>query len=185
MQRKSRRISRAEAGLVVVDIQERLLPSIHERERVLRNAIRLAKGAGVLNLPILVTEQYPKGIGRTVAELAGAVPEFAPLEKTAFSCCGAKNFISTLASRNVRDVVLCGIEAHVCVCQTALDLLDQGIGVFVAADAISSRTPENRQHGIERMRDAGATIVSAEMILFELLEEAGTDQFKKILELIK
>jgi nicotinamidase-related amidase len=90
-----------------------------------------------------------------------------------------------LASRNVRDVVLCGIEAHVCVCQTALDLLDQGLGVFVAADAISSRTPENWQRGIERMRDAGATIVSAEMILFELLEEAGTDQFRKILELIK
>jgi len=185
MQRTSRKISRAQAGLVVVDIQERLLPSIHERERVLQNAIRLAKGARALNLPIFVTEQYPKGIGRTVAGLAGAVPEFAPLEKTAFSCCGAKNFNSALASRNVRDVVLCGIEAHVCVCQTALDLLDQGLGVFVAADAISSRTPENRQHGIERMRDAGATIVSAEMILFELLEDAGTDQFKKILELIK
>ena len=151
----------------------------------MQNAIRLAKGAGAMNLPILVTEQYPKGIGRTVAELAEIVPEFAPLEKIAFSCCGARNFSSALASRNVRDVVVCGIEAHVCVCQTALDLLDLGLGVFVAADAISSRTPENWQHGIERMRDAGATIVSTEMILFELLEEAGTDQFKKILELIK
>jgi len=161
------------------------LPAIHERERVLLNALRLVKGAGILNLPVLATEQYPKGIGRTVSELAGAIPGFAPLEKTAFSCCGAKNFISSLASKNVRDVVLCGIEAHVCVCQTALDLLDQGFGVFVVADAISSRTAENLQSGIARMRDSGAAIVSTEMILFELLEEAGTEQFKKILELIK
>ena len=161
------------------------MPAIHERERVLLNALRLVKGAGILNLPVLATEQYPKGIGRTVSELAGAIPGFAPLEKTAFSCCGAKNFISSLASKNVRDVVLCGIEAHVCVCQTALDLLDQGFGVFVVADAISSRTAENLQSGIARMRDSGAAIVSTEMILFELLEEAGTEQFKKILELIK
>jgi nicotinamidase-related amidase len=169
----------------VVDVQERLLPAIHERERVLLNALRLVKGARILNLPILATEQYPNGIGRTVSELAWAIPEFAPMEKTAFSCCGAKNFIPSLASKNVRDVVLCGIEAHVCVCQTALDLLDQGFGVFVVADAVSSRAPENWHHGIERMRDSGAAIVSTEMILFELLEEAGTDRFKKILELIK
>jgi nicotinamidase-related amidase len=185
MQRTSLRIARSKAGLVVVDIQERLLPAMHERERVLQNALRLVKGAGVLNLPVLVTEQYPRGIGRTVSELAEAIPEFSSMEKTAFSCCGAKKFVPSLASKNVRDVVLCGIEAHVCVCQTALDLLDQGFGVFVVADAISSRTQENCHTGIERMRDAGATIVSTEMILFELLEEAGTDQFKKILELIK
>ena len=185
MQRTSLRITRAQAGLVVVDIQERLLPAMHERERVLQNALRLVKGAGVLNLPVIVTEQYPKGIGPTVSELAGCVPEFAPLEKTAFSCCGAQSFLPSLAPRKVRDVVLCGIEAHVCVCQTALDLLDQGFGVYVVADAISSRTAENRQFGIERMRNAGAIIASTEMILFELLEEAGTAEFKKILELIK
>ena len=185
MQRTSLRISRAKAGLVVVDIQERLLPAMHERERLLQNALRLVKGAGVLNLPVIVTEQYPKGIGRTVPELAGAVPDFEPIEKTAFSCCSAKTFVPSLASRNVRDVVLCGIEAHVCVCQTALDLLDRDFGVFIVTDAISSRTRENWHGGIERMKNAGATIVSTEMILFELLEYAGTDEFKKILELIK
>jgi nicotinamidase-related amidase len=185
MQRTSRKITPAQAGLVVVDIQERLLPAMHERERVLQNALRLVKGAAILHLPVLVTEQYPKGIGRTISELAGAVPEFAPLEKTAFSCCGAQSFLPSLASRKVRDVILCGIEAHVCVCQTALDLLDQDFDVFVVADAISSRTQENCRTAIERMRDAGAVIVSTEMILFELLEEAGTDQFKQILELIK
>jgi nicotinamidase-related amidase len=174
-----------QTGLAVVDIQERLLPAMHERERLLQNALRLVKGACVLNVPVLVTEQYPKGIGRTVSELAGAIPEFAPMEKTAFSCCGARDFLPSLASMKVRDVVLCGIEAHVCVCQTALDLLDQDFDVFVVEDAISSRTQENCRIGIERMRDAGAVIVSTEMILFELLGEAGTDQFKKILELIK
>ncbi len=185
MQRKSLRITRAQAGLVVVDIQERLLPAMHDWERLLQNAIRLVKGAGVLGLPVLATEQYPKGIGRTVPELAGAVPGFIPLEKISFSCCGARSFVPSLASKNVREVILCGIEAHVCVCQTALDLLDKGFGVFVVADAISSRTAENRQFGIERMRDAGAAIVSTEMILFELLGEAGTDPFKDILGLIK
>jgi hypothetical protein len=163
----------------VVDIQERLLPAMHERERVLQNALRLVKGAGVLNLPLLATEQYPKGIGRTVSELAGAIPGFAPLEKTAFSCCGAKDFISSLASKDVSNVILCGIGAHVCVCQTALDLLDQGFRVFVVADAISSRTPENWHWGIERMRDSGAAIVSTEMILFELLEEAEPSNSKE------
>jgi nicotinamidase-related amidase len=169
----------------VVDIQERLLPAMHERERLLQNALRLVKGAGVLNVPVLVTEQYPKGIGRTISGLAGAVPGFAPMEKTAFSCCGARDFLPSLASRKVKDVVLCGIEAHVCVCQTALDLLDQGFGVFVVVDAVSSRTHENFRVGMDRMRDAGATLVSTEMILFELLGEAGTAQFKQILELIK
>jgi hypothetical protein len=168
-----------------VDIQERLLPAMHERERVLQNALRLVKGAEVLKLPVLVTEQYPKGIGCTVVELAAAIPGFSSMEKTAFSCCGARDFVPSLISKGVKEVVLCGIEAHVCVCQTALDLLDQNFGVVVVADAISSRTNENRLAGIERMREAGAVIVSTEMILFELLGEAGTGEFKRILEFIK
>ena len=178
-------IAREKAGLVVVDIQERLLPAIHDKERVTANAVRLVKGAALLKVPVLVTEQYRKGIGPTVPEIATAVPGFAPMEKLAFSCCGAEGFVAALDAKGVRDVVLCGIEAHVCVTQTCLDLLSRKFRVYVVADAVSSRTPENHRLGLDRMRDAGAGIVSTEMVLFEWLGRAGTDEFKQMLPLVK
>jgi nicotinamidase-related amidase len=182
---QSRRLKRDQAGLVIIDIQERLLPAIFEKERVVQNAVRLAKGAGVLKIPAFVTEQYRKGLGATVPEVAAAVTGFAPMEKTAFSACGARGFIEALKSRGVSAAILCGIEAHVCVAQSGLDLLDAGLRVYVVADAVSSRTPENYRVGIERLRDAGAVVVSTEMVLFELLGEAGTEDFKQILPLVK
>lgn len=185
MPNPAHRIRRATAALVVVDLQERLLPAIFEKERVLQNALRLIQGAAALQVPVLVTEQYRKGIGPTVPEVAAAVPGFAPMEKLAFSACGAEGFVEALRASNRQDVVLCGIEAHVCVCQTCLDLIDQGFRVFVVADAISSRTAENHRLALERLAAAGAVLVSTEMILFELLERAGTDEFKRILPLVK
>jgi nicotinamidase-related amidase len=185
MQKQSLRLTRARAGLVVVDIQERLLPAIFEKERVVENAVRLVRGAAILQVPIFATEQYRKGLGPTVPEVANAIPGFAPVEKLAFSACGAGGFGPALQSQQVSDVVLCGIEAHVCVTQTCLDLLDKGLRVFVVADAVSSRTPENYRIGPERMREAGAVIVSTEMVLFELLGQAGTPEFKQVLTLVK
>jgi len=185
MNTTSHRIARDKAGLVVVDIQERLLPAIHEKERVVANAVRLVKGAAIMRLPVFVTEQYRKGIGATVSEVAAAVPDFAPMEKMTFSSCGAETFVAALEAKGIRDVILCGIEAHVCVTQTCLDLLAGNFRAFVAADAISSRTAENHRIAVERMRDAGAVIVSTEMILFELLGRAGTDEFKRFLPLVK
>ena len=185
MQKKAHRIARAKAGLVVVDIQERLLPAIFEKERVVQNALRLIKGAAVLGIPLFVTEQYRKGLGSTVPEIVAAIPGFAPVEKMAFSSCGAPGYVEALQAKGLTDIILCGIEAHVCVCQTCLDLLDRGFRPFVVADAVSSRTPENHRRGVERMRDAGAAIVSTEMVLFELLERAGTEEFKQILPLVK
>jgi nicotinamidase-related amidase len=184
-QKVSPLITRAKAGLVVVDMQERFVPAIHDLSRVILNSLRLIKGAVILNVPIFATEQYRKGLGATVTEIALAIPDFAPMEKTSFSCCGATGFIEALQTEGVRDVILCGIEAHVCICQTCLGLLDAGFRPFVVADAISSRTAENHQLGVERMRDAGAVIVSTEMILFELLERAGTEEFKRMLTLVK
>ena len=185
MQKQSHRLTRARAGLVVVDMQERLLPAIFEKERVVENAVRLIQGAAILQVPIFATEQYRKGLGLTVPEVAAAIPGFAPMEKLAFSACGAGGFVPALESKQVSDAVLCGIEAHVCVTQTCLDLLDKGFRVFVAADAVSSRTPENYRIGLERMSAAGAVIVSTEMVLFELLGQAGTAEFKQILNLVK
>jgi nicotinamidase-related amidase len=185
MQQASHRLTRTQAGLVVVDIQDRLLPAIFEKERVLQNTLRLVQGAGILQVPILATEQYRKGLGATVPEIAAAIPGFAPLEKLAFSACGAAPFLPALKQKKVSQAILCGIEAHVCVSQTCLDLLGEGFKVFVVADAISSRTPENYQIGLDRMRAAGAVIASTEMALFELLEHAGTAEFKQILNLVK
>ena len=166
-------------------MQERLLPAIFEKERVVQNTLRLIQGAGVLRVPVFATEQYRKGLGPTVPEVAAAIPGFAPMEKVAFSACGAAGFIPALKTKEVSEAILCGIEAHVCVSQTCLDLLDRGFRVFVVADAVSSRTPENYSFGVDRMRAAGAVIVSTEMVLFELLEQAGTAEFKQILTLIK
>ena len=179
------RLRRAQAGLLVVDLQERLLPAIFEKERVLENTLRLIRGAHVLGLPLFATEQYPNGLGRTVPEVAAAIPGFAPFEKLAFSAGALPGVRSALAAGGVSDLILCGLEAHVCVCQTCLDLCQQGLRPFVVADAVSSRTAENHRLGLERMRDAGAVIVSTEMVLFELLEQAGTEEFKRVLALVK
>jgi nicotinamidase-related amidase len=181
----SQRIERANAGLIVIDVQERLVPAMFEADRLIQNVIRLLKGASVLGLPVLATEQYRKGLGSTMQEVAQAIPGFVPLQKLTFSACAADGFLDALREKKVRDTVLCGIEAHVCVAQTCLDLLAEDLKVFVVTDAVSSRTAENHRIGLERMRDAGAVIVSTEMILFELLEKAGTEEFKQILALVK
>jgi nicotinamidase-related amidase len=180
-----RRIVRAAAGLLVVDVQERLLPAVCERESVLQNILRLLQGAALLALPAFVTEQYRKGLGPTVPEIASVLPGFTPIDKITFSAWGAPGLPAALQDHAINDVVLCGIEAHVCVAQTCLDLLDAGLRPFVVADAVSSRAPGNVRIGLERMREAGAIVVSTEMILFELLGRAGTDEFKRVQRLIR
>ena len=179
------RITRAKACLVVVDMQERLLPAIFERERLVHNVVLLARAAAVMGLPIFATEQYRKGLGPTVPEVAAAISGFAPVEKVGFSACSGPGFIAGLEYHRISDIILCGIEAHVCVLQSCFDLLEQKCRVFVVADAISSRSAESHEFAVERMRDARATIVSTEMIVFELLQRAGTDEFKKVLPLLK
>lgn len=185
MNQASKRLQREQAAVLAVDFQERLLPAISGGELVAQNAVRLLRGAAVLGIPVLITEQYRKGLGSTVEAIRSVVSEWVPFEKVAFSACGAEGLIPSLRAKGVVDIVLCGIETHVCVMQSCLDLLTEEFRVFVAMDATSSRTPENRHLGIERMRSAGAVIVSTEMVLFELLEKAGTPEFKQILELIR
>jgi len=180
-----RRLKRAQVVLLVVDIQEKLLPAMHEPARVLQNAVLLAKAAQVLGLPVWVTEQYRKGLGSTVPELAGAIPGFAPVEKMAFSALGVEGLRRQFRDRDIQQAIVCGIEAHVCVTQTCLDMLEIGLQPFVVADAVSSRNPEDCRLGLDRMRHAGGVIVSAEMALFELLDRAGTPEFKQILQLVK
>jgi len=178
-------IQRSASCLALVDLQERLLPAISGSESVLANALRLAKAAEILRVPTLVTEQYPKGLGATVAPLKAALPNVAFLEKSTFSAGGASGFLETLKKSGATDVILAGVESHVCVMQTCLDLLRQGLRVFVCADGVGSRTSENRQLGLDRMKVGGAVIVSTEMVLFEWLERAGTPEFKQVQALVK
>ena len=185
MNKPINRLDVSGAALAVVDIQERLVPAMFERERLVRKAVQLIRGCSLLNIPTVATEQYPKGIGPTIKEVASAIPTFAPMEKLDFSSCGAPAFVPALRTLNASSVILCGIEAHVCVTQTCLDLLRDGFQVFVASDATSSRSPEDWRAGIERMRSAGAVTVSVEMALFELLKTSGRPEFKGMLGIVK
>lgn len=177
------RLDRTRAALLLVDFQVRLLPAMHDAGRVLANAVRLVRAAGLLGLPVAVTEQYPKGLGPTVPELAQELAGVARFEKAAFSAFGAPGLPEWLRGRD--QVLLAGIEAHVCICQTGLDLLAAGVEAFLVADATSSRTPANAQCGLERLRAAGAVVVSTEMALFELLGTAAAAEFKAVQSLVK
>jgi len=171
--------------LVFVDIQERLAAVMADRQRVVDNCLHLIEAAKLLNIPILLNEQYPKGLGPTVSEIREALHPNEPLEKLTFSCCRGGSFFKALEASARKKVVLAGMETHVCVLQTVLDLLNGGYPVHVVRDATCSRTPDNFNTATEFMRDAGAVITCAETVLFQLLEKAGTDEFRAISKRIK
>ncbi len=171
--------------LCVIDIQERLFPHIHSKEDFLKNTIALIKGARILEIPILSTEQLPDKIGKTIPEISPLLENTQPIVKAAFSCCGEVKFISALSAHPQKQILLCGIETHVCVYQTARDLINLGYDVSVVADAVSSRTLENKEIGLERIQESGASVTSVETALFELLKIADGEKFKEILKLIK
>jgi len=194
------------AALILIDIQEKLLPPIFQKEHLVRNSQLLIRLAGVLKIPTLLTTQYSKGLGNTVPEIssllsdtsAGEVPSASsgqaararpvtPIEKQIFSCFGSEVFCSTLKRLpgNRNTVILCGMESHICVAQTALAALRAGYLVHVASDAVSSRTEWNRNTGLERMRAAGAVISSTEMIIYEALKSSSTSEFKTMLQYLK
>lgn len=177
-------VNTKDTALLVIDIQERLMPVIHEKDKILIEVNRLIKGTEALNLPIIVTEQYPRGLGKTCQEIE--LPEgVEPVEKISFSCMQSDGVLDQLKEKGIRSLILCGAETHICVLNTALEALDAGFEVHVVADAVSSRTPANKQLGLERMKQSGAFIVSVEMIMFQLLDEAGNNTFKAISKLIK
>lgn len=171
--------------LVVVDVQDKLLHAIHDWPAVLDNTVKMVKFAQTLGVPVIVTEQYPKGLGPTSAKLAELFPAFAPLEKTVFSCFGAAGFAETLAELKAKTLVLVGIEAHICVQQTALAALEEGLGVHVIADAVGSRALANKELGLAKMMQAGGVISAVEIALYEWLERSDSPEFKAILPLIK
>ncbi len=180
--------NRERSALLVIDIQERLTPAMPASvlPGLLRNARILIETAREFNLPVILSEQYTKGLGPTVTEIREVLPpETQPIEKLSFSCCGEAAFAPVFEPQGARDWILCGVETHVCVLQTALDLLQRGERVFVAADAIASRTKANWRAGLNLMQQAGAVIGTTEIFAFALLGAAGSESFKKISRLVK
>jgi nicotinamidase-related amidase len=176
-----------QCALVVVDIQEKLLPPIFQKEQLVRNAKLLVRAAGVLKIPAIATTQCVKGLGRTVAEIASLLPEAEAIDKDQFSCFGSEAFCSRVKRLpgNRNTLLLCGMESHICVMQTALAALREGYIVHVASDAVGSRAEWNWKAGLERMRAAGAVMSSTEMMIYELMRSSSSAAFKEMLPHLK
>ena len=179
------RIFLSDTVALVIDMQEKLFPHIDKHDRLLSNSKILLSGLNVLDVPIVITEQYPKGLGSTVKDISGLIKNFSPIEKLSFSCCGEKKFLETVQGYGKRNILIFGIETHVCVLQTVMDLIERGYHPVIIEDCVSSRKPSDRETALKRMAREGVIITTFESILFELCEVAGTDQFKQISNLVK
>jgi nicotinamidase-related amidase len=176
-------MSAGDTGLLVIDVQEKLMARIPEAADLIRNVAFLIDAARVLDMPVQATEQYPKGLGGTVAELAERVPQRP--DKVAFSCCAIPSVVETFRRAARPKLLLAGIETHVCVQQTALDLLALSFRVYIPADGVSSRYPADHEWALRRLEDAGAVITTCEAAVFEWIGAAGTPQFKEISRLVQ
>ncbi|HEX9973780.1 MAG TPA: hydrolase, partial [bacterium] len=172
-------------GLLIIDIQQRINAVMKYRKRVVENVLKLIKGFQILNLPIFITEQYRKGLGPTEQPILDILNQPAIVEKIHFSCCAAAPLMDQIRQKNIQQIVICGIETHVCVLQTSLDLLAEGFQVHLALDAVSSRKKLDHEMAIDRLMQAGVIPTTIESALFELLIRADSAEFKQISQLIK
>ena len=182
MAKESRLLDRRDCLLVVIDAQEKLMPAVREKETITQNLVRLVKFASIIGMPVVFTEQGK--LGPTLSEIRGEVPDAKVVEKITFDCFGCQGFLEMLAQYSARTLILAGVEAHICVAQTALTGLD-GYCIQVVGDAVSSRAEMNRDIALKRLSEAGAVVTSTEMVIYELLGKAGTDEFKATLPLVK
>ncbi|MFA8342552.1 MAG: isochorismatase family protein [Rhodothermaceae bacterium] len=180
-----KRLNRGNTGLLIIDMQERLLPVMENKEELISNTIKLIEGFKILEGDIFYTEQYPKGLGYTDTSIKNALGERKSYEKTSFSCAGAGNLLADFASNKLENIVICGIESHICVQQTYLDLKKNGFDVFLVTDAISSRKKIDYETSLKRAQANQIELITTESVLFELLKESGTEAFKAISKLIK
>ena len=180
------RISRDKTMLVVIDLQERMIPAMYKSGSVVAESAKLIKGFETIGCPVLITQQYTKGLGESVSEIREALETFSYIEKSSYSAMAEPSFVNTLEKSGRKTVVLCGVEAHVCVLQTALDMLEAGYEVFLATDAISSRKESDEESAVKRMMHSGIMPTTVESVLFELLEnDSKSETFKAISRLVK
>lgn len=173
-------LDRGRSVLVVIDVQEKLFPAVFDHERVLRKIDLLIAAANTFEIPVVLTEQYPAGLGPTIGEIRDLLPGTRALEKTHFSCVSSPGFSEHIYGLGRNQIVLAGIETHVCVAQTALELDFQGESVFLAADATSSRRPMDFEIGLRRLGRSGITVTTAESVVYEWLRRAGTEEFRRL-----
>jgi nicotinamidase-related amidase len=179
------RLKKDELQLLIIDVQERLVAAMPEGDKVVANVGHLLALSKMFSIPVVATEQYPKGLGPTVPALAEAIAGVKPVEKLEFSCLGQCEVAKRVTASGRRHVAVAGMETHVCVLQTCMDLLADGYVVHVVRDAVCSRSEEDKDNALEMMRDAGAVITTTETVLFQVLEKAGSDEFKAISKRIK
>lgn len=173
------------AAFVIIDIQDRLAAAMKTKDEVINNCLHIIELCKMINMPLIVTEQYPKGLGQTVKEIREALPIYQPLEKLSFNCCEEPVFMNEIRNLKRKNIIVTGMETHICVLQTCIGLLNEGFNVHLVQDGVSSRAKKNWKTGVEFMRDSGAVITCTETVLFQLLKTAGTDEFKAISKRIK
>ncbi len=178
-------ITKEDTVLVAIDFQEKLMPAMSNGEETEERATRLISGMKVFGIPAIVTQQYTRGIGETTARIAEALGDFEHVEKTSFSAMRTQEFRDRLAATGRKNVVICGVEAHICVLQTALQLIDEGYNVYLVVDCIDSRNENDKMWGISRMGDAGAVITTYESVLYEILQDSRAEGFKAISAIVK
>lgn len=179
------RITKENTVGLIVDIQERLFPAMLQKELLLKNTLILIQGLNELNLPIIITQQYTKGLGETIPEIKSVIPDFSFIEKRDFSCCDEPVVMDKLRETGAKNIIICGIESHVCVLQTAFDLKEAGFNPIVVMDCVSSRTKESVETARDRFRFEGILMTSYESILFELTRSSAAPEFKAISKLVK
>jgi nicotinamidase-related amidase len=180
--RSFRLMNRNDTGLLVIDLQTKLVDKIPHKDKIIARTIQLVEGAGILGVPAFATEQYPQGLGPVVAELADRLPN--KLEKVSFSGGILPEVVRFFKSKSVKKILLTGVETHVCVLQTAMDLMEQGFDVYLAVDAVGSRHEQDREWALRRLETAGVVLTTAETALFEWTEKAATPEFKEISRLV-
>ena len=171
--------------LLVIDMQEKLMPVIWQKKRVIENIKKLLLLSKLYSLPVILTEQYPKWLGFTLPEIQESLSAYEPVSKMYFNCCDDEAFNDKLNSKNLNTVILTGIESHICVFQTCASLIEKGYEVHIPQDAVGSRTDENWHVGLELSKKAGAFITSTEAVIYQILEQAGTKEFKQMLKVMK
>ncbi|MCI8608932.1 MAG: hydrolase [Firmicutes bacterium] len=180
-----KRIKREDSVLVAIDFQEKLMPAMYDPKKLEDKMVRLGEGLKALKIPHIVTQQYTKGLGETIPAVAQAIGDFTPIDKVTFSACGNQEFLEALKDMGRKNIILTGIETHICVEQTALDLLEMGYQVFLVADCVQSRAEENYRISLQRLTAAGVVVTSYESVLYELLGSAKASEFKQISSVVK
>jgi nicotinamidase-related amidase len=179
------KLDKEKTGLLIIDLQEKLMQVMGQRQRVADNIKKLVLLSKLFDFPVILTEQYPKWLGPTLPEVAESLPACQPISKLHFNCCDVDAFNHRLDSEDLRNVIVTGVESHICVFQTCVSILERGYRVHVPQDAVDSRTDENWRVGLDLMKQAGAVITSTETVIYQILKKAGTKEFKQMLKVIK